>query len=70
MLRSSLPTTIEIQENISSRCCLILAVPAQLHQILVNLCTNAFHAMEKSGGTMFVEMKQAEDMPPDLKKIL
>ncbi|MCP3889030.1 MAG: hypothetical protein GY702_09180 [Desulfobulbaceae bacterium] len=46
MLRPSLPTTIEINQDITAATGLILADPTQLHQILMNLCTNAFHAME------------------------
>lgn len=57
MLRSAIPTTIEIQENISPQCKMILADPTQVHQILMNLCTNAYHAMEEKGGILRVELK-------------
>ena len=55
-LRSSIPTTIEIQENISSRS-MVMANPTQIHQVVINLCTNAYHAMSDSGGTLYVELK-------------
>jgi CheY-like chemotaxis protein len=45
LLRSSLPTTIEVRQDIQSES-LVLADPTQIHQILMNLCTNAGHAME------------------------
>ena len=48
LLRPSLPTTIEIYENIHSDS-LVLADPTQIHQILMNLCTNAAHAMREGG---------------------
>jgi signal transduction histidine kinase/ActR/RegA family two-component response regulator len=54
MLRASIPATITIRENIHPRCGTVLACPTQVHQIVMNLCTNAFHAMEKSGGVLAV----------------
>jgi signal transduction histidine kinase/CheY-like chemotaxis protein len=67
MLRSSIPTTIDIQDDIAADCGTIEADPTQLYQILMNLCTNAFHAMEKSGGILRVELKVAEHLPPELQ---
>jgi PAS domain S-box-containing protein len=58
MLRSSLPTTIEIIHNIDSATGLIFANPTQINQILMNLCTNAFHAMEKTGGRLDISLKE------------
>jgi PAS domain S-box-containing protein len=58
MLRSSLPTTIDIQQDIDSEAGLILADPTQIHQVMVNLCTNAFHAMEETGGTLTISLKK------------
>ncbi len=66
MLRSSIPTTIQIEENISQDCGTVLADPTQIHQILMNLCTNAFHAMEDEGGMMTVKMKRTDSIPPEL----
>jgi PAS domain S-box-containing protein len=57
LLRSSIPTTIEIKEEIDSRCGPVLVDPTQVHQILMNLCTNANHAMEKKGGVLTVALK-------------
>ncbi|MDA3786139.1 MAG: response regulator, partial [Deltaproteobacteria bacterium] len=47
LIRSSLPTTIEIRQNIATDCGTVLADPTQIHQILMNLCINAYHAMKK-----------------------
>jgi len=55
MLRSSLPTTIKICRKIQTESSKVLADPTQIHQVLVNLCTNASHAMrDKGGGTLEV----------------
>lgn len=54
MLRSSLPTTIEIKQEIHSDEGVVLADPTQIHQILMNLCTNAAQAMQPNGGVLKV----------------
>ena len=56
MLRASLPTTITIEQDIDSEAGVILADPTQIHQILMNLGTNAFHAMEINGGTLTISL--------------
>jgi PAS domain S-box-containing protein len=58
MLRSSLPSTISIEQNLAGDTGLILADPTQIHQIIMNLCTNAFHAMEESGGTLSLTLER------------
>lgn len=68
MLRPSIPSTIEIQQNIAASTSLILADPTQIHQILMNLCTNAFHAMENTGGKIEVSLKEVELSSEDLRK--
>jgi PAS domain S-box-containing protein len=57
LLRSILPTGIDIQPDIDDETDLIVADPTHIHQILMNLCTNAFHAMEASGGTLFISLR-------------
>jgi signal transduction histidine kinase len=52
LLRASLPSSIDIQLDIDAESDFILADPIQIHQILMNLCTNAFHAMEDTGGNL------------------
>jgi len=59
MLRASLPSTIAIKEDISPQCGAILADPTQIHQIVMNLCTNAFHALETTGGLLSIEVNTA-----------
>ena len=57
MLRPSIPSTIEIQDDIDPGCGVVLADPTQVHQILMNLCTNANHAMEESGGVLTIKLQ-------------
>ncbi len=57
LLRPSIPATISINPNIQ-KCRNILADPSKLHQVIVNLCTNAFQAMEGNGGDLSIELKE------------
>jgi signal transduction histidine kinase/ActR/RegA family two-component response regulator len=66
MLRPSLPTTIEIIQDIDTKTGLIFADPTQIQQILMNLCTNAFHAMEKTGGRLDISLKEIDPRDGDL----
>lgn len=56
MLRSTLPSTITMEEDLTDGAT-IMADPTQLHQIVLNLCTNAYHAMLEKGGTLAVSLK-------------
>ena len=73
MLRASLPTTIEIRRKIEITDGVINANPTQIHQVLMNLCTNAAHAMREKGGVLEVGLSrfdedQAKELShPDLK---
>jgi signal transduction histidine kinase/ActR/RegA family two-component response regulator len=58
LLRSSLPATIDIRQDIDEDTGLILADPTQIHQIVMNLCTNAYHSMEETGGTLSLSLKK------------
>jgi CheY-like chemotaxis protein len=59
LLRSSIPTSIEIRQNIPKDIDTILADPTQINQVLINLCTNAEHAM-LDGGIIEVDLKNVE----------
>jgi PAS domain S-box-containing protein len=60
LVRASLPTTIEIRDKIDSKCGAVLADPSQMHQVLMNLCTNAYHAMREEGGVLEVSLSPVE----------
>jgi PAS domain S-box-containing protein len=55
-LRASLPATIEIQQDMGEDLATIVADPTQVHQVLMNLCTNAAHAMGENGGGLRVSL--------------
>jgi PAS domain S-box-containing protein len=58
LLRSILPSTIEIRQDIPSMSARILADPTQIHQIMMNLGTNASHAMREKGGILEVSLEE------------
>jgi len=60
LLRASLPSTIEIRQNIVTESDTILADPTQIHQVMMNLCTNANHAMGEKGGVLKVTLASAD----------
>lgn len=57
LLRSSIPATIEIRQDINPDCDTVLADPTHIHQVIMNLCTNAYHAMRKRGGVLGVSLQ-------------
>jgi PAS domain S-box-containing protein len=58
LLRASLPTSIEIRQQIGVGNTLIVADPTQIHQVVMNLATNAGHAMEEKGGVLEVAVQR------------
>ncbi len=69
LISSTIPATIEIRQKITNKICPINADPTQMHQVLMNLCTNAVHAMGEKGGTLDISLSCEENMTslPDLK---
>jgi CheY-like chemotaxis protein len=61
-----LPSTIAISQQFAQFIHTILADPTQIHQIVMNLCTNAFHAMEHTGGTLSIILENRELSPQDV----
>ncbi|MGD9210222.1 MAG: DUF3365 domain-containing protein [Desulfobacteraceae bacterium] len=69
LMRSTIPVNISIDQSIQTECGQVLANPIQVHQIAMNLITNAYHAVEENGGGIFVSLKEttiAETVPADL----
>ncbi|MFH1019635.1 MAG: response regulator, partial [Pseudomonadota bacterium] len=58
LLRSTLPTTIAIEAQVDMQCASVLADSTEIHQIIMNLGTNAYHAMREKGGTLTVQLDE------------
>jgi PAS domain S-box-containing protein len=67
LLRASIPTTIEIQRDIDPQSGAVLSDATQLHQITMNLCTNAYHAMRETGGVLNVKVHPVQIYEDDIK---
>ena len=72
LLRASLPSTIEIRSSFNSKGS-ITADPTQIHQVMLNVCTNAHHSMRENGGILEIRLdditlthRQSQNLP-DLK---
>jgi len=66
-LRASIPTTIDIRENMETDLNPVMTDPTQINQILMNLCTNAAHAMQEKGGTLEVGLDNVMLADSDFK---
>jgi len=63
LIRATIPSDIRIEKNISPDCGKIMAEPTQLHQILMNLLTNAWHAVEETRGGIKVTLSETQEAP-------
>lgn len=66
LLRASIPTTVEIQHRIDDGCRPVLGDATQIHQVVMNLCTNAYHAMLEKGGILKLTLAEVELAAGDL----
>ncbi len=73
LIRSTIPAMIKIKQDIRADCGIIKADPTQIHQIVMNLATNAYHAMEETGGELTVTLEEIKLgkheflIPPEMK---
>ncbi len=58
LLRATIPSSIEINSFIDEECGPIKGDPTQIHQVIMNLCTNAYHALQETGGKIEVSLKE------------
>ncbi len=56
LLEASVPADIEIRRNVNSNLGAVLADQTQIHQVLMNLCTNALHAMDNNDGRLGISL--------------
>ncbi len=72
LLRSFIPSSIELRTNIPKDTGTVNADPTQVHQVLINLCMNGVHAMEESGGILEINLCEIflaeKDFLNDLEK--
>ncbi|MBN2468430.1 MAG: PAS domain S-box protein [Deltaproteobacteria bacterium] len=68
MLRAALPSTIQIQQDIRKDSGMVLGDPTHIHQILINLCTNGFHAMREKGGILQVSLANVDIEAEEIAK--
>lgn len=66
LLRSIIPTNIEIHQEVCKNEIFVFANPTEIHEIIMNLCTNAYHAMEDTGGVLKITLN--EDQPTSAPK--
>lgn len=60
LIRASLPATVTIRQSIANQTDYVLADPIQMHQVIMNLCTNAHHAMADTGGELALTLDRVE----------
>ncbi len=66
LLKATLPTSITIEQHINAPDSTVVADATQIHQIVINLCTNAAHAMDPHGGTLTVALDQMDIEPSEV----
>lgn len=60
LLEATLPVSIEIRSMLDKECGVVIADGSQIHQLVINLGTNAYHAMKESGGKLHIGLVQVE----------
>jgi len=66
LLRASIPTTIELRQQIAEKCGMVVADPTQIHQVVMNICTNGYQAMRELGGVLGIVLEPVELGPADV----
>lgn len=64
LYRATIPTNIDIKQNIQTDCGLVMADPTQIHQVAMNIITNAYHAVEERGGSITLELTESVSEGP------
>jgi signal transduction histidine kinase len=69
LCRATIPSDIAITRDIQPNCGMVLADPTQLHQVAMNLITNAYHAVTTPGGKIHVKLEQVDAIPLDIEPL-
>ena len=67
LLQSTLPATVQLSHHITAKETVILADPTEIHQVITNLCTNAFHALPNEQGNITISLDECSITANDLK---
>jgi PAS domain S-box-containing protein len=57
LMRSTIPAMVKITHHVESHCPPVLADPTQIHQVVMNICTNAWHALPETGGQINISLR-------------
>ena len=60
LLRSTIPAMVKITHHVESHCPPVFANPTQIHQVIMNICTNAWHALPETGGRIDISLQAVE----------
>jgi PAS domain S-box-containing protein len=60
LLRSTIPAMVKISHHVESHCPPVLADPTKIHQVIMNICTNAWHALPETGGQIEISLRGVE----------
>jgi signal transduction histidine kinase/CheY-like chemotaxis protein len=60
LLQTTIPSSVNIRQDIDDTCGLVIADPSQVHQVVLNLCTNAYHALKETGGYLNISLLPVE----------
>jgi CheY-like chemotaxis protein len=66
LLKSSIPSTIQFKTEIEKQCGFVIGDPTKIHQIILNLCTNAYYAMKNGGGVLGIKLKKVDITSSDV----
>ena len=68
LVECSLPPNIRIDQHIDVQCAAVFADPTQIHQVIMNLCTNAIYAMKDTGGLLDIRL-ESTDVDSDMARV-
>lgn len=66
LIRASIPSDVDIRQHIAAEYDIVSADPTQIHQVIINLCTNAAHAMQEHGGVLEIRLDNTELKSEDM----
>ncbi|MCK5537531.1 MAG: PAS domain S-box protein, partial [Bacteroidales bacterium] len=67
LILATLPANIKIEKNIHSKMAIVNIAPTQLHQVIMNMCTNAYQSMKENGGVLTIDLEVVDNLG-DLEK--